>query len=132
MTRIRENCVTLELSALISVIRDCFCFFCGHSAMVDIHCHILPGIDDGSESWEMTTAMCRMAARDGITHIVATPHCDGQYDYDRERFTDMLATLSEVADGRLTFSIGCDFLLSPRNLQEALAGPQRFAIGDTQ
>jgi len=100
--------------------------------MVDIHCHILPGIDDGSESWEMTTAMCRMAARDGITHIVATPHCDGQYDYDRERFTDMLATLSEVADGRLTFSIGCDFLLSPRNLQEALAGPQRFAIGDTQ
>lgn len=100
--------------------------------MVDIHCHILPDIDDGSESWEMTAAMCRMAARDGITHIVATPHCDGHYEYDRAHFTDMLATLSEVADGRLTFSIGCDFHLSPRNLQDAMADPRRFAVGDTQ
>lgn len=100
--------------------------------MVDIHCHILPGIDDGSASWEMTAAMCHMAARDGITHIVATPHCDGNFEYDRDHFTDMLATLSEVADGGLTFSIGCDFHLSPHNLTDALASPQRFAIGDTQ
>jgi len=100
--------------------------------MVDIHCHILPDVDDGSESWEMTAQMCRMAARDGITHIVATPHCDGHYEYDREHFTDMLATLSEVADGRLTFSIGCDFHLSPDNLEEAMVDPRRFAIGDTQ
>ena len=85
--------------------------------MVDIHCHILPGIDDGSESWETTAAMCRMAARDGITHIVATPHCDGHYEYDRAHFTDMLATLSEVSEGRLTFSIGCDFHLSPHNVR---------------
>ncbi len=100
--------------------------------MVDIHCHLLPDIDDGSESWEVTAAMCRMAAQDGITHIVATPHCNGQFDYDREHFTDMLATLSEVADGRLTFSIGCDFHVSPHNVADAMADPQRFAIGDSQ
>jgi protein-tyrosine phosphatase len=100
--------------------------------MVDIHCHILPAIDDGAESWEMTAKMCRMAALDGITHVVATPHCDGQFDYDREHFTDMLATLSEVADGRLTFSIGCDFHINPHNVAEAMANPQRFAIGDSQ
>jgi protein-tyrosine phosphatase len=100
--------------------------------MVDIHCHILPAIDDGAESWVMTTAMCRMAARDGITHIVATPHCDPHFDYDREHFTDMLATLSEVGEGRLTFSIGCDFHMSPHNVHDALADPQRFAIGDSQ
>lgn len=100
--------------------------------MVDIHCHILPGVDDGSETWETTTQMCRMAVRDGITHIVATPHCDGHYEYDREHFTDMLATLSEVADGRLTFSMGCDFHLSPRNLEEMMIDPRRFAVGDTQ
>jgi protein-tyrosine phosphatase len=73
-----------------------------------------------------------MAARDGITHIVATPHCDGHYVYDREHFTDMLATLSEVAGEWLTFTIGCDFHLSPRNLEEAMNDPRRFAIGDTQ
>ena len=100
--------------------------------MVDIHCHILPGIDDGSESWATTAAMCRMAAADGIRHIVATPHCDDRFDYDREHFTDMLATLSEVANGKLTFSIGCDFHMSPDNIQEAMADPRRFAIGETQ
>ena len=100
--------------------------------MVDIHCHILPAIDDGAESWEVTAKMCRLAALDGITHIVATPHCDAQFDYDREHFTDMLATLSEVADGRLTFSIGCDFHVSGQNVADALADPQRYAIGDSQ
>ena len=102
--------------------------------MVDIHCHILPGIDDGSDTWETTAAMCRMAAQDGITHIVATPHCDcdGDYIYDREHFTDMLGTLSEVAGEWLTFTIGCDFHLSPRNLEEAMNDPRRFAVGDTQ
>jgi len=100
--------------------------------MVDIHCHILPGIDDGAESWAVTAAMCSMAARNGITHVVATPHCNGHYVYDREHFTDMLATLSEVAEGRLNFSIGCDFHLSPQNVEDAMAEPRRFAIGDTQ
>lgn len=100
--------------------------------MVDIHCHILPDIDDGSVSWEMTAAMCRMAARDGITHVVATPHCNGIYEYEREHFTDMLATLSEVANGKLTFSIGCDFHMSPHNVEEAMADPRRYAIGDTK
>ena len=128
----QKNRGTLGLSVFIRVIRGCFRFSYGQSKMVDIHCHILPAIDDGSESWEMTANMCRMAAADGITHIVATPHCDDQFEYDREHFTDMLATLSEVADGKLTFSIGCDFHLSPQNLEEALADPQRYAIGDTQ
>ena len=100
--------------------------------MVDIHCHLLPGIDDGSETWETTAQMCRMAARDGITHIVATPHCNGSYEYDRAHFTNMLATLSEVAGERLTFTIGCDFNLSLRNLEAAMNDPQQFAIGDTK
>jgi protein-tyrosine phosphatase len=100
--------------------------------MVDIHCHILPGIDDGSDTWSTTTQMCRMALRDGITHIVATPHCDGHYEYDRPHFTDMLATLSEVSEGRLNFTIGCDFHMSPGNVDAAMNNPRQFAIGDTQ
>jgi protein-tyrosine phosphatase len=41
---------------------------------VDVHCHLLPGIDDGSPDWETTLAMARLAVADGITAIVATPH----------------------------------------------------------
>ena len=42
--------------------------------MVDIHCHILPGIDDGPETVEESLEMARAAYHDGITTIVATPH----------------------------------------------------------
>jgi len=42
--------------------------------MIDIHCHVLPGIDDGSGSLQESAAMCRRAAEQGCTTIVATPH----------------------------------------------------------
>jgi len=100
--------------------------------MVDIHCHILPGIDDGSKSWEMTAEMCHVAIDDGITHMVATPHCNDSYQYNRERFTEMLGQLSDAAEGKLTFSLGCDFHFSYDNIQDALANPRRYTIGESQ
>lgn len=42
--------------------------------MLDLHCHILPGVDDGAKSMEDSLAMARLAAEEGITHILATPH----------------------------------------------------------
>ena len=42
--------------------------------MIDLHCHILPGLDDGSPDMEVSLAMARLAAKDGISDIVATPH----------------------------------------------------------
>ena len=42
--------------------------------MIDIHSHILPEVDDGPKSREGSVEMCRMAAADGVTHMVATPH----------------------------------------------------------
>jgi len=42
--------------------------------MIDIHCHLLPGIDDGATTIEQSLALARYAAADGITHMVVTPH----------------------------------------------------------
>ena len=42
--------------------------------MIDLHCHMLPGIDDGSMSIEMSLEMARIAAADGITTTACTPH----------------------------------------------------------
>lgn len=42
--------------------------------MIDIHCHILPGIDDGPVTLDEAVTMCRVATADGITTVVATPH----------------------------------------------------------
>ena len=42
--------------------------------MIDLHCHILPGLDDGPKTMAESLEMCRKAVADGITTIVATPH----------------------------------------------------------
>lgn len=42
--------------------------------MIDLHCHILPDIDDGPHTWQESLAMARMAVEDGIRVIVASPH----------------------------------------------------------
>lgn len=46
--------------------------------MIDIHCHILPGFDDGSENMAESIAMARMALDSGVTGIVVTPHFRGE------------------------------------------------------
>src|SRR3989304_8145549 len=46
---------------------------------VDIHCHILPALDDGPAGWDEALAMAEIAVTDGITAIVATPHQLGNY-----------------------------------------------------
>nr|WP_067298193.1 CpsB/CapC family capsule biosynthesis tyrosine phosphatase [Marinobacterium profundum] len=49
--------------------------------MIDLHCHLLPGIDDGASSIEDALSLARMAVADGITHAVLTPHLHpGRYD----------------------------------------------------
>ena len=49
--------------------------------MIDLHCHMLPGIDDGAEDIDISLEMARMAVDDGITHCVFTPHLhEGRWD----------------------------------------------------
>lgn len=48
--------------------------------MVDLHCHLLPGIDDGSKSMEISLRMAREATENGVTHALLTPHhMNGHY-----------------------------------------------------
>ncbi|WP_283594457.1 tyrosine-protein phosphatase [Limosilactobacillus galli] len=48
--------------------------------MVDLHCHLLPGIDDGSKSMEVSLRLAREATENGITHALLTPHhMNGRY-----------------------------------------------------
>lgn len=62
--------------------------------MIDLHCHILPGLDDGPATMDESVAMCRVAAADGITTIVATPHYQpGKYVYTEEQFNGKLDAL---------------------------------------
>jgi protein-tyrosine phosphatase len=99
--------------------------------MVDVHCHILPGVDDGSKSWDMTLDMCRIAKKDGITHVVATPHANSRFPFDRERHAELLQELQErIPD--IEFSLGCDFHTSYENIRDAERNPGRYTIAASQ
>lgn len=85
--------------------------------MIDIHCHILPGIDDGPDSIDESVEMCRMAASDGITVVVATPHfTPGQYMVDSARVYEEASRLSAALlslDIPVRIFTGADVAISP-------------------
>lgn len=99
--------------------------------MIDIHHHLLWGLDDGSTSLENSITMARMAAADGITHVVCTPHANGQYAYDRAVVQGKIDALQQALDEKmipLKLGRGCDFHLSYDNVQEAKVDPTKFSI----
>ncbi len=62
--------------------------------MIDLHCHILPGLDDGASGMEDGLAMARIAVADGIETIVATPHMlNGVYRNTVRRVADAVAEM---------------------------------------
>jgi len=77
-------------------------------------------------------AMCQAAAADGITHMVATPHANDRYHYDREYLAGLLKHLQGLIGDSLKLTLGCDFHLSYDNLQDALVHPARYVIESTR
>lgn len=64
--------------------------------MIDIHTHVLPGIDDGSDRWETTLNLARAAAAEGITALIATPHhADGRYTNEAAAVTELTGIANE-------------------------------------
>lgn len=96
--------------------------------MIDIHCHILPGLDDGSPNLDESIEMARLAAGDGTTDIVASPHADLQYPFDVAVVEARIAELREAAGGVVRIHYGCDFHVHYENIQDALASPAKYAI----
>ena len=96
--------------------------------MIDIHCHILPDLDDGSESIEMSVEMGEMAIADGITHVIGTPHAHPKYPFIPELVVKRRDELQAHFEGRLTIATGCDFHLSYENLQEIRHFPTRYTL----
>lgn len=103
--------------------------------MIDIHNHLLPGLDDGSPDLKTSVTMARMAADDGITHIIATPHSSHRYTFTPELIADRLHDLRDALAKEnvpLTVASGCDFHLSYDNIQDALQHPRRYTLNETE
>lgn len=86
--------------------------------MLDIHSHILPGVDDGASSWEEAIAMARCAAEDGIHAIVCTPHMDAESNdiNDIDVHAELLNRLQQrLVEERIDITLlpGAEWMLSP-------------------
>src|ERR1035438_7342303 len=96
--------------------------------MVDIHSHVLPGLDDGARTIEESLEKLRLAAASGTTDIVATPHANSEFAFDDERVRSIFREVSHLSEGFIRLYLGCDFHLSYDNLLQAIQNPGRFTI----
>ena len=96
--------------------------------MIDIHCHILAGVDDGPDRLEISQQMAEVAIAEGVTHVVATPHANDMFHFDPELIRRRRDELQALIGDRLQLVTGCDFHMSYENLLAAHQAPARFTI----
>ena len=96
--------------------------------MIDLHFHCLPGIDDGPADWDAAVALCRAAAKDGVTTIVATPHVlrDRWINEDAAQRDQLLMKLNTLLGGSPAVLPGCEYYFSSDAIElweQGSAGP---------
>jgi protein-tyrosine phosphatase len=105
--------------------------------LIDLHSHVLPGLDDGSETLAEAAEMCRAAQADGITVLAATPHVRHDYPTTPDAMEAALARVREVARGTVTVVPGGELDLAeldrpPEELARfALAGNPSYLLVET-
>lgn len=82
--------------------------------MIDVHFHCLPGIDDGPPDWEEAVALCRAAAAEGTTTLVATPHVlrEGWLNEDPSVRDQLVFKLNALLGGSPAVLAGCEYAYS--------------------
>jgi protein-tyrosine phosphatase len=94
--------------------------------MIDIHCHILPSLDDGAKTMAESLDMAKMAVEDGIHTIIATPHhADGRYENDARKIQDAVQELkSELEKHRISLNVvpGSEIRMYHQLLDDLQAG----------
>jgi protein-tyrosine phosphatase len=65
--------------------------------VIDLHSHVLPGLDDGARNLDEALAICRAAAEDGVTVLAATPHVRDDFPTSPEAMETALAQVQEAA-----------------------------------
>lgn len=96
--------------------------------MIDIHHHLIYGVDDGAQDLASSLRLAEEAVRDGITHIVCTPHANDEYSYPQPVIAERFAALQEKLRGGLELSLGCDFHLSAENIFDAIEHAPKYSV----
>jgi protein-tyrosine phosphatase len=94
--------------------------------VIDLHSHVLPGLDDGAADLDDALAICRAAAGDGITVLAATPHVRDDYPTTPGQMETALADLRKAAGELLRLVPGGEIDLE--QLDRPVAELRRFAL----
>lgn len=96
--------------------------------MVDIHSHVLPGVDDGAATLDDSIAMLTMAAEAGTTDIAATSHSNTEFTWNAPLIEERLAGVQKAMDGRIRVHYGCELHLTFDNVNDAIQNPTKYTI----
>lgn len=103
--------------------------------MIDLHCHLLPGIDDGPKDLSTSLEMARIAVADGITTTFCTPHIyPGLYENTAPDIRQRVASLQLILQNQnipLKLSFGADVHLVP-GLLDGIRGGRVPTLGDSR
>lgn len=98
--------------------------------MIDLHSHILPGVDDGADDLDEALEMCRLSFEDGVRAMVATPHLrqESFWNEDRrllvDRFKALRAAVRRTFEGEFEVYLGGEIALHASSLDEIALLPE--------
>ena len=105
--------------------------------MVDIHTHIIPGLDDGSEDMENSIVMAEMAVDSGVDTIIATPHCNQIGMYENYVSDELLKIMdefrNEIEREKLELNVGLGMeIFCTRDVPRLLREKKLLTLNDSR
>ncbi|MEZ5366766.1 MAG: CpsB/CapC family capsule biosynthesis tyrosine phosphatase [Bryobacterales bacterium] len=104
----------------------------GVSGFVDLHCHILPGVDDGPKSEQDAAALLEQAYLAGTAAMAATSHFNFQYGFDPARVAQLLDVLERRLTATPVLFPGCELELNDEALRAFFAAPCNYTLNGSR
>ena len=100
--------------------------------MIDIHSHLIPGVDDGSQSLEESLSLLKQAERDGITELITTPHFmkNGEFRMKASELVKRFNELKQAYKGPIKLHLGNELYIHP-DLPELLERGEVLTLAES-